>query len=119
MNSFQVNEICTNHVFLAKVIVRLRTEHGYDMLARALIDQGSQATFLTQDVPQRLNKRPTIDSVTKIGQSGHTTIRHQAQVQLNAHFRCGLDLKLNALILMISTVFAHPNLVSTYLTPQI
>lgn len=102
LNTFHLKENCSmQQVLLATAIVRLRSEHGQEVVVRALLDQGSQATFITEDIAQKLNVRkvPIVASINGIGQSGTTHIKHQAYVTMNAHFQDGLNLQMNALIL--------------------
>lgn len=102
LNTFHLKENRPMHqILLATAIVRLRSDHGHEVVVRALLDQGSQATFITEDVAQKLklHKVPIVASITGIGHSETTQIKHQATVTINAHFQDGLNLQANAMIL--------------------
>lgn len=75
MNQLRIRKIIIlylqSHQFrLATALVTARAKNGQPIVLRALIDQGSQATFITEDAVQtlKLSKKPCVINFTGIGE---------------------------------------------------
>lgn len=78
---------------LATAVVEATNEHGLTIPLRALIDQGSQATFISEKATQllKLNHQPVKGNVVGIG-STKTKIKHAVKLQLRS--KCNRSFKL-------------------------
>ncbi|XP_073961651.1 uncharacterized protein [Choristoneura fumiferana] len=87
-------------VLLATALVPVRDEMGQVITLRALIDQGSQASFITERAVQlmQLKKKPTRGSVTGVG-STRTTINSVVQCELLSRCETDFSLQIEAYVL--------------------
>lgn len=74
VNSFHVHNT-SGHILLATAIVRVTSESGTDLLLRALLDQGSQSSFISESAVQKLGlrKEKVFASISGIGEGCTTT----------------------------------------------
>lgn len=99
-------EVMTSHVvtkqniaLLATAVVQVRSEDNYTMFLRALIDQGSQASFITEKAAQQLKAKryPMKGTVVGVG-SAREDIKQV--VQVNVESRCeDFSLKVKAYVM--------------------
>lgn len=91
------------HVLLATAIVKAVSSTGALISLRALIDQGSQVTFISENAAQllRLKSIATGDcwSISGIGGSPAGRTRNIVQLQLRSSYLAGFELSLNALVI--------------------
>ena len=75
-------------VLLATARVRLLQPDGGSRIVRALIDQGSEVSILTEALAQqlRLRRRPSNIRLVGVGSKASERIRGQVQLEFTAHF---------------------------------
>ena len=92
------------HVLLATAIVHIVTPHG-PQIVRALIDPGSQATFITEAAVRRMRipMSHTAVRITGLGKSetakSHKMVKFLIQPQIEGY----VDIKANAIVLDVLT----------------
>lgn len=89
----------SGQVLLATVLIKINGTKG-DIFARALLDQGSQTSFMTEKLAKKLQVKKTgmAATITGIGQND-LAIQHQVNVTINAHFETKANVNINALLL--------------------
>lgn len=86
-----------NHVLLATVLVRVNDANGDTHIARALLDQGSQATFITEAMVQklRLARKRVNATICGIGETDAGTTQGLTQLSItsihDSHFTSSID----------------------------
>jgi hypothetical protein len=85
---------------LATALVPIKDEAGNVTLLRALVDPGSQATFLSERAAQmlRLKRSPVTGTVTGVGATT-TTVKHAAYVELLSRHEGSFRLKVKLYIM--------------------
>lgn len=116
INSFHANSNCQgNNILLATAMVKVSFENDNDSYLHALLDQGSQASFITEAACQRLHlKRQRASATVKGIGDGHTMVKGQVALTLNAHFQSKLNLPINAFILRSLTQHVPSSFVHTH-----
>ncbi|XP_011874859.1 PREDICTED: uncharacterized protein LOC105565880, partial [Vollenhovia emeryi] len=103
-----------SQVLLATARVRVEGDSGRCVVARALIDQGSEATFISEGLAQTLRtrriRRPV--SISAVGGAQVGTVRHAAQITVSPVATANPSFSTTALILPSLTSYA-PRRVST------
>lgn len=81
-------EIIGSQVLLATALVRVTASNGERYTLRALIDQGSQASFITTSAVQKLGlkKVPIYSKVTGVNSTMSTVSKGLVEFQLCSHF---------------------------------
>ncbi|KAG5875902.1 hypothetical protein JTB14_017351 [Gonioctena quinquepunctata] len=71
VTSHVFNNFVDNQVLLSTAVVRIEDHKGQLQLARVLLDNGSQSSFITEELCQRLNlkRSPTNLAIRGVGQS--------------------------------------------------
>lgn len=59
--------VSTDQVILAIAIVQIKYKNGKYLLARSLLDSGSQINFITEELAQRLNLQKEDNSLNSPG----------------------------------------------------
>lgn len=87
-------------ILLATALVRVEDRHGNTTVLRALIDQGSQASFLTERAAQLLKVERKIvkGTITGVGNT-KTEIRHATQVKIYATHGDNFELNIDTYIM--------------------
>lgn len=101
INSFHAKGIYqSSNILLATAMVRVNSDNGRYIYLRALLDQGSQSSFITESASQRLGLRKEKVKVTISGiGDGQTISNSKVRLEINAHFQQKLNLVLNAFVL--------------------
>ncbi|CAK1597552.1 unnamed protein product [Parnassius mnemosyne] len=103
----QVNSMIASHhttkqgiALLATAMVSVRNEQNYTMVLRALIDQGSQASFISERAAQRLRlkKQPARGTVVGVG-STRTNVNHVVQFQVSSQDATHFNLPVKAYVM--------------------
>ncbi|XP_045542389.1 uncharacterized protein LOC123723515 [Papilio machaon] len=73
-----------SQVLLATAVVKARSRNGYSQVLRALLDQGSQASFITESAVQllKLKKMAVKTTISGLG-GGHSDLTSKYMVQVN------------------------------------
>ncbi|XP_045541516.1 uncharacterized protein LOC123723018 [Papilio machaon] len=73
-----------SQVLLATAVVKARSRNGYSQVLRALLDQGSQASFITESAVQllKLKKIAVKTTISGLG-GGHSDLTSKYMVQVN------------------------------------
>ncbi|KAG7312691.1 hypothetical protein JYU34_001059 [Plutella xylostella] len=87
-------------VLLATALIPVKSNNGTTTLLRALIDPGSQASFISERATQllKLKRTPSYGNVTGVG-STQTTISHAVQLQILSRHNQEFCLDINAYVL--------------------
>lgn len=92
--TIQVNTMMTSQcsakqrvALLATAVVEATSEQGHTILLRALIDQGSEAAFISEKATQllKLERQPIKGSVIGVG-STRTEMKHVVQLQIRSQW---------------------------------
>lgn len=85
---------------LATALLPVRGESGQCTLLRALVDQGSQATFISERAAQlmKIKRSPVNGTITGVG-STKTKISHMVQLELGSRYDEKFKLKVQAYIM--------------------
>ncbi|KAH9636075.1 hypothetical protein HF086_015252 [Spodoptera exigua] len=85
---------------LATALVQVTDEDGHNTVLRALIDQGSQANFVSERAAQLLKaKRTRIKgTITGVG-AAQTTVNHVIRVELRSRYERDFQLSINAYVM--------------------
>lgn len=103
----QVNTMATSQIntrqsvsLLATAVVEAISEQGNIIPLRALIDQGSQATFISERATQllQLKKQPMKGNVIGVG-STRTEIKHVVQLQIRSQWDSNFSLPVKAYVM--------------------
>lgn len=89
-----------NNVLLATTIINVQALHGAPIMLRALIDQGSQSAYITENAAQMLALPRTKISATITGignQTKHTN--HSVQLTVTPRTASNFILRANAIVL--------------------
>lgn len=88
------------NVLLATALIAVADKNGTKVLFRALLDQGSQSAFITENVAQslRLPRRKIKAIVTGIGAKAQAA-KHSIDVTISPHFESEFNLTTEAIIL--------------------
>ncbi|XP_036143371.1 uncharacterized protein LOC118645771 [Monomorium pharaonis] len=75
-------------VLLATAKIIVESEHRRQLTVRALIDQGSEVTFITEQLAQtlRLNRMRTFTTISAVGCSDAGLCRHAASVKIVSRY---------------------------------
>lgn len=107
LHSTLESQVVTSSVFLATAIVIVASANGETMKARALIDQGSEVSLISQRIVQllRLPRHHSSISLIGIGASKSNQTRGLAQLKLRPHFNSNFECSVSAHILPKLTSF--------------
>lgn len=112
-NQEQVDKECKTHVelsshfttdastaLLATALVPVRDEFNHVTILRALVDQGSQATFISERAAQllRLKRQPVHGTISGVG-STETAVNHAAHIEILSKHDDSFKLKVKAYIM--------------------
>lgn len=105
--NFSSKRIEASCVLLATVSVWAYNENGYKQPLRGLLDQGSQASFISESVVQLLGlaRKSVSGTVSGIGDGGHTSIKHMVSLQVQSRHNPEVKLQVNAYVLRSVTSF--------------
>lgn len=115
-NSFQVSTNLSNtfgYVMLATAMIYVSAgENAKAIQIRALLDQGSQASFVSENVVQqlRLRKEKITASVSSVGQEKTKKIKHAVHFNIQS-LNKKFDLKMGAMVIKnVTAIRGVPNL---------
>ncbi|XP_049886759.1 uncharacterized protein LOC126381303 [Pectinophora gossypiella] len=85
---------------LATALIPVKDKNGQTLILRALIDQGSQANFISERATQllKIKKKPTSGTVSGVG-STQTAIHHVVEIQLLSQYEEEFQLTLKAYVM--------------------
>ncbi|XP_045541438.1 uncharacterized protein LOC123722924 [Papilio machaon] len=89
-------------VLLATALIKAQTRQGSTQLLRVLLDQGSQASFITHSAVQLLGlkRTPTRSVISGIGgERGVLASEHTVNVTIHSHLDSDFSLQINAYVL--------------------
>ncbi|XP_025155825.1 uncharacterized protein LOC112588859 [Harpegnathos saltator] len=97
-----------SHVLLATAIVKVSCASGRSVSVRALLDQGSEVTFISESVAQMLRIKRIRKSVTvsAVGGLNAGTVHHAADIKISSHGNSPTIVSTIALILPNLTSYA-------------
>ncbi|XP_048477681.1 uncharacterized protein LOC119694152 [Plutella xylostella] len=99
-------KIASNQVLLATALVNVKTRSGQVHLLRALLDQGSQASFITESAVQLLGlrKMPTRSSISGVGSEKSTlSSKYMVETQIQSRHDPGFQVQVRAHVLSAIT----------------
>lgn len=99
-------------VLLATAVIQAQNEDGKFIELRALIDQGSTTSFISEDAVQRLRvkRRKTATSVSGIGATGAGKSQGCSTIKLKPRYPSSFEISADALILKKLTTFTPGDL---------
>lgn len=85
---------------LATALVQVRDEDGHSTILRALVDQGSQANFISERAAQllKVKRSPIKGTITGVGAT-KTTVNHVIQVELHSRYDYDVKITINAYVM--------------------
>lgn len=88
-------------ILLATAIIKAIASNGEQHYLRCLIDQGSQASFVTESAAQllRLKKTAIVASVSGVGSAGKETAKSIVKFGINSRYDYNFELSIEALVL--------------------
>ncbi|XP_073963739.1 LOW QUALITY PROTEIN: uncharacterized protein [Choristoneura fumiferana] len=91
---------CTSTALLATALVPVKDDVGNITVLRALVDHGSQATFISERAAQtlRVTRTPVTGTITGIG-STTTSVKHSAEVELLSRHDASFQVKIKLYIM--------------------
>ncbi|XP_071056931.1 uncharacterized protein [Onthophagus taurus] len=94
-------------VLLATALVRIESSRGHSVIVRALIDQGSEVSFITESLVQQLQlpRKPASIPISGIGSQRTSISNGIVTVQLSSQFNPFLSFNEEALILPKLTAY--------------
>lgn len=95
----------TNHILLPTAIITIQSSDGIRGVFRALIDQGSQCSFITESAVQLLGvkKLPVSITVSGIGRAEAPSLRNMVSFQINSRHLENVTIDVTALVLRTIT----------------
>lgn len=102
--NFSREESPQDKVLLATAIVRIKSRNGYIHNIRALLDQGSQASFVTEETVQLLGlKREPVNGVVSGVGEGETRIKTMVSFVAESRHNPDISIQVNAYVLSTLT----------------
>ncbi|XP_018399383.1 PREDICTED: uncharacterized protein LOC108777081 [Cyphomyrmex costatus] len=100
-HSLELNKLNQHTVLLATALVSIRSSTGHCCQARALIDQGSEISLITERLAQRLHLPQIRSNISLIGVGGKkcNTSRGIVHFQLKPHFESSFECTVPAHVL--------------------
>lgn len=97
---FSKSEPSSPEVLLATAKVNVKSRNGYNYIIRALLDQGSQASFITESTVQLLGLKrvPVSGRVSGLGDA-NTRIKHMVSLSIKSRTNPVFSLQVNAYVL--------------------
>ncbi|KAA5655338.1 hypothetical protein F3G58_31390, partial [Pseudomonas aeruginosa] len=85
---------------LATAMVLARNEHNQTVVLRALVDQGSQASFLSEKAAQmlKLTRQPARGSIIGVG-STRTNVDHVVQLKIGSRWNPSFEINIQAYVM--------------------
>ncbi|XP_047022485.1 uncharacterized protein LOC124631893 [Helicoverpa zea] len=113
VSNFSTKHVQTNTVLLATAKVLVNSKNGCKHIIRALLDQGSQASFVSEATVQLLNlTRVSVSGwVSGVGE-GQTKIKHMVSLCVKSRHNPNESIRINAYVLRTLTTL----LPTSYLT---
>ncbi|XP_022817932.1 uncharacterized protein LOC111350544 [Spodoptera litura] len=105
--AIQVNTMMTSQysakqrvALLATAVVEATNEQGHTILLRALVDQGSEAAFISEKATQllKLERQPIKGSIIGVG-SNRTELKHVVQLQIRSRWDRNYCLPIKAYVM--------------------
>ncbi|XP_047532738.1 uncharacterized protein LOC125067886 [Vanessa atalanta] len=97
--NFSRGDIKTYNVLLATAVVKSKSKNGCFVI-RALIDQGSQASFVSEHIVQLLGlKRTNVNGKVSCLGDGHLNIKHAVNVEIESRYEPVGKVCVNAYVL--------------------
>lgn len=111
----------SDRILLATAFVRVSTPEGRSVLMRALIDQGSERSFIAETAAQalRVTRQPFSAVVSGIGDQPSGSVRHVARVKVSSQYSEADSVGVDALILNKLTSYVPRQVVDLQSCPQL
>lgn len=108
-------------ILLATALVDVTSSSGQSHVFRALIDQGSEASFVTARVVELLGlKRTEISGVVSgVGEGNHVSLKHLVDLHIKSRYDHNFSLTVNAYVLRSLTRRLPAREVRGYIWPQL
>ena len=92
---------------LATAYINVKADNGRSLLARALIDQGSQLSFITKELCHllKLNCKPAKEAFTGVGRKEVVTCKSFVTFTITPHFISTFSYKVTAYVLPQLTTY--------------
>ncbi|KAL0810597.1 hypothetical protein ABMA28_010714 [Loxostege sticticalis] len=98
--NFAKGNIQIHNVLLATAVVKINSNNGVKYVIRALVDQGSQASFITEETVQLLGlKRTHVDGLVSGLGDGQTKIKYLVSFQVESRHNPNSKIQINAYVL--------------------
>ncbi|XP_050685659.1 uncharacterized protein LOC126980084 [Leptidea sinapis] len=98
--NFSKRENQSNNVLLATTLLKARSSNGERLLVRGLLDQGSQASFVTESAVQLLGlKRTSVNGFVSGLGDGQMHIKHLVMLYLESRHNPEFYIQVNAYVL--------------------
>ena len=108
-----MNEQAHGQVLLATALVKAESRNGSSQILRALMDQGSQASFITEAAAQLLRLKRVVSKTTIAGIGGHGDVvsRHVVNIKIQSLHDSSFTLTVTAHVLSsLTSVMPDTNL---------
>ncbi|XP_073959815.1 uncharacterized protein [Choristoneura fumiferana] len=108
-------------ILLATALVDVKSRSGHSHVLRALLDQGSEASFVTARAVELLSLKKTEISgvVSGVGESNQTSIKHLVGLQLKSRYDNNFSINVNAYVLKSLTRKLPAREIRGYSWPQL
>ncbi|KAF9819360.1 hypothetical protein SFRURICE_001562 [Spodoptera frugiperda] len=93
-------KLSTSLALLATATVLARNEHNHTVVLRALVDQGSQASFISEKATQllKLTRRTARGSIIGVG-STKTNVNHVVQLRIGSRLHSSFEINIEAYVM--------------------
>lgn len=106
VTAFSKGELQRHNVLLATALVKTKSRSGYNHIIRALLDQGSQASFVSEATAQLLGlKRISVNGLVSGLGNGQTRARHMVSLHVQSCHNPENSIHVNAFVLSTLTSF--------------
>lgn len=98
--SHHSTKLSTSLALLATATVLARNEHNHTVVLRALVDQGSQASFISEKATQllKLTRRTARGSIIGVG-STKTNVNHVVQLRIGSRLHSSFEINIEAYVM--------------------
>ncbi|KAL0901649.1 hypothetical protein ABMA27_006857 [Loxostege sticticalis] len=98
--NFAKGNIQTHNVLVVTAVVKINSNNGVKYVIRALVDQGSQASFIIEETVQLLGLKKThIDGLVSGLGDGQTKIKYLVSFQIESRHNPNSKIQINAYVL--------------------
>ncbi|XP_060806851.1 uncharacterized protein LOC106143641 [Amyelois transitella] len=111
-NNYELSDLHSNRVILPTALVYSKSSTGEIKTSRALIDQGSQCSFVTEDTVRKLGlkKFPVRECIGGLGNSTATKVNHMVKLTIGSRVDLNCNLHISAYVLDNITTLPQRNI---------